>query len=203
MKITFDPNNPDDVVAVRNFLGGAEETPVTITGGVMDTGGTGQAISESPEDRQDPVNPELDSLGMPHNAEYHQSPPKLNADGTFKCLRGAKEKLAAAIEAHKAAQSAPATNTMMSTTTKTPAATMPGMPGAAPVVDVPPEPIGFEEMCTRFANLMSTGAITDFNEIYEKAGVPRLADGSWNAAALQTEETLRAKLWSLMDEIDG
>jgi len=219
MKLTVDLNDPKDVENAQFLLetvqrdGGyataSTESPAT------ETPASTAAISTSPEDRQDPENPdvpEVDSLGMVHNPDYHQSPPKLKADGAFKGKVGKKAEYDAAVAAHKDAANAPdhgaeapATeeNTPGGMPTGAPAGGMPGMPGAEPEVEIPPAVVTFDEICARFTAMMGSGKIAKFEDVYDKAGVPKMDNGAYNANALQTDETLRASLSAVLDEIDA
>jgi len=205
MKLTIDLDSPEDrtnamfLIERMDRENAVPATQVVNNATIVETPTSTAAISTTPENREDPANPEVDTLGMPHNAAYHQSPPALKADGSFKMLRGQKVAYEAAVAAHKAE-----TAHTMPTTPTTPAATtgMPGMPGAAPQIEVPAPVVGYEDLCARFTGLMGSGVVGDFAPLYKEAGIPQLADGNFDATQLQTDETLRANLSAILDRLE-
>lgn len=195
MKITFDPNNEADVVQVTALL---------------DSLGLVQSvkaeISTNPENRVDPNNPddsgEVDSNGMPWNPEIHASTRTKNADGTWKVQRGKADEAKAAVEAFKAQQAPSEVESQPEpehNETPAPAPQMMDMPGAtmpAPSPEIPAPVITYEQIVERFTKLMEAGKITDYQVIYNAAGVVNPAD-------LQTNESLRAALWAELDKVEN
>lgn len=187
MKITFDPNNPEDVAAVQAFLGGTTETAAPAK--PVSNGN----ISDSSEDRVDPNDiPTVDCHGMEWNPEIHAETKALNNDGSWKVRRGKTAEAKAAIadfekqqvQETRAASEEPATPTGM------PGVTMP-----SPEPEIPEPVIEFQQLVERFTGMMESGAIKDWSVAYQKAGVA-------NADDLETNESLRRVLWNILDDVD-
>ena len=190
MKITFDPNCPEDRKTVMGFLNGDA---------VIADNVEGLQIRTNPEDRQDPnETPTVDCHGMPWNPEIHASTKNLNADGSWKAARGKADEAKQAIVDFEKAQVA---ETEAAQTEAKPTGGMPGgMPGAAktmpaPDPEIPPRVIEFAELTERFIGMMESGKITDYQVPYKAAGVT-------NPDELETNESLRAALWAELDKIE-
>lgn len=117
MRIEFDPTNPTEAAAVRAMLTAMhpqEWTGKTLTarfeepteekvhsedGGmtVNLTDGTITVASDAT------AVPETDANGEPWDARIHSTPPKLNADGTWRAKRGVKAEEIAAVRAEREA----------------------------------------------------------------------------------------------------
>lgn len=158
MKITFDPNDKQDVESVLRIIGKSE---ITVQVNTLDSSDlipatTVAEIAASSDPRpMEPVAPVpttvapdnithetppvCEKYGQPFNAEYHQSPPKMKADRSWTAKRGKGDEAEAALAAFLAQKTETAGNTMVNGTPTEAAPTPVEAPVApAPVAPTPP-----------------------------------------------------------------
>lgn len=190
---------------VESFAGGPSEISDQIAAVTSDT------ATNTATDTSAPSGATLDCHGMTHNPDYHQSPPKQNADGSWKAGRGKADELKAAILAHKQSQSA-ATGAAMAAQTNTqpqasdepidplrPVQQPGGMPApkrpATNLPNTPAEPVDYEKLGARFGAMVDGGKIQNYELLYDELGV------DW--ATLDTDQRAIDAMWCYMDFIDA
>lgn len=135
----------------------------------------------------------VDVDGFPYDAELHAETRAVNADGRWKVKRGKAEAEAAARAAFKAAGAtvADAAPPVAAMPVAEAAPALPGLPTAA----VARAPVSLDDLVKRIQGGMASGKVSldDLSGFYAKAG-----NSDPNAYA--TNETLRAALWSVLDE---
>lgn len=147
--------------------------------------------------------PSVDNRGVPWHANFHAPSKSIIKDGSFRRIKGVDKAAADAYEAPFIAASA-ATPATAPAAVAASAPAMPGLPGLptpAPVLQMPvaapaPAPVDYPTVVALFGEKLQTGKITNdqIGAIYAEAGV----DAN-NTAALQTDETLRAKLAGVLN----
>lgn len=164
--------------------------------------------------------PAVDANGIPWDKRIHSGNKKLNADGTWRRMRGIDDatfnRISAELKgAARPTDSSPPANAApvaepASTTPSqnsepaapvaaptTPAMPgLPGLPSPADMVPPAPAPVTYEEVLERYKALAHGGKITQENyaKVYADAGIT-------DPAALQTDESLRRKLMAVFDAL--
>lgn len=124
MRIEFDPTNRDEATAVRAVLDAVYPTGKVISrtisvnnGPTVAVGPSGEKFTPSPVDPEALTEvgeriaetqaaareetPSVDANGEPHDPRIHSSPPKTNADGTWRAKRGVTADVVAAVRAER------------------------------------------------------------------------------------------------------
>lgn len=180
----------------------------------------GEDDGDGPADANAPA---VNEQGVPWDARYHGAAKKINADKSWKRIKGltdAQKAEADAFEAAaKAAFTAPVVETVVTAAptvietalpvvVETPApapvvglpvtapavTTMPGLPMPAAVVT--PPPVSYEEVVAKFGAVATTHPFvtSTYEAIYAECGIN-------DANKLTTDETLRRKLFDKLTEI--
>lgn len=192
MQITFNPLDAPETATVMQVLRALGQIDGSVEVTVTDRA---EAPTPSPTEALAaigaPLTPtDTDKHGMPWNGDYHAKTKTKNADGSWKALRGHTDEAKAAIVAFTSGE-APVT------TAEAPApAGMPGMPGAT--VEVPRDPVSYEEASQKFMAMITDGTVTDFNTVYAAIGIK--VD---QAAELETNESLRVKLMDHLESLEA
>ena len=153
---------------------------------------TSDTPAEPTEHTNDEPNPQTPDIhGLVWNEEIHSSPPRHNADGSWRARKGRKAEYDAAVEA---ARAAPVSEQTDAPVEPEPQPTGPAMP-AAPAPTTPEPPVDYEQMARRFMSMMESGAISDFNAVYQALDI------DYNE--LETNQTMIAALWNYMDALDN
>lgn len=214
MNFSFDPRDKaqcDTAMQVISLFH-TEVTPLVTAGNVAPVAETPAPVAETPApagtgtaDNPDPNSPDVH--GMVWSEDYHSKPPTRNADGSWRASRkaGAKEALAAAIEAAKAGTGTPAPVAETPAPVAAPAPiaapapapvanTAPPAP-AAPAPTTPAAPITYEAMGSRLHALMGSGVVADYAQAYADLGIDH--------SQLQTNQTFVERLWMYMDALEA
>src|SRR5215217_4645206 len=112
MRIEFDPTNPIEAAAVRAMLTAMAPTPDNLFARLEAISVERKALADSGEpmpedtdhsaDATDPdTPPSVDGSGEPHDPRIHSTPPKLNADGTWRAKRNVTADQIAAVRAER------------------------------------------------------------------------------------------------------
>ena len=156
--------------------------------------------NESAPTGNEPDTSQPDTNGLMWNEAFCSKPASLNADGTWRAKRGKKDDYDAAVIA-AIAQSMPEAKspTTQNETEPSPTATMPTMPAAsmpaAPAPTTPAAPIEYDAMARRFMAMMESGAIQDYNAVYQALQI--------DYQQLETNQTMIAALWHYMDALES
>ena len=212
MQITFDPFDDVEVNTVHKIMAvvsGVAEATGTIPGNLetitvdATTPVSGvTAAPEPPATAATSATGETDVHGMTWNEAIHSAPPAKNNDGSWRARRNHKKEYEAAIAAHKATQVAMGGQAMVPdqqpagmTTGAGGTVSMPTIPAmpAAPAPQTPPEPISYEEMARRFAGMMESEVITDYEAVYRDLDI--------DYTQLETNQTMIGRLWQYMDAV--
>lgn len=198
-KVTFECDDAAEARAFLDMMETRDNGGVTFVAGAV-TQDPDPAISTQPENR---VNPgQLDVHGMPWNEAYHSTARTINADGSYKALKGKATECKAAVAAFKAAggnQPAPAADTFTVQTgipASLPGATAPaaGLPGAIRTEDMAP-PVSQAQLEEKMIGMINRGLLdpaSTYGELLDRHGVDR----GDPAAVLSTNETLRAAVFA-------
>ncbi len=171
----------------------------------------GEDDGDGPADANAPA---VNEQGVPWDARYHGAAKKINADKSWKRIKGltdAQKAEADAFEAAAKAAFAAATVQVVETTapvveTAAPVVGLPvtapvglpvGIPGLPmPVAAVTPPPVSYDEVVALFGTVATThpSVVTDYLAIYAECGID-------DANKLTTDETLRRKLFDKLTEI--
>lgn len=147
----------------------------------------------------EPTRADVDSDGMPYDAEIHSDPPQFTSDGNWRAKRGKADEAKAARAAFKAGggdveapdvSDAPAMPT-----------TGGGMPGAkASLPADAPEPVSLDRLIGAINDLISRGAVDEdtLSDLYAKHSGVSAAE---SFGVFQTNETARANLLAALDDI--
>ena len=154
----------------------------------------------------DAETPAVDGSGMPYDDSIHATPASMKADGTWKVRKGKAAEAKTARQAFLAggAGVVPPTpaETAVTDTTKAAPGAVPGMPGGdAPAAIPPATPVTFDEVMGKATAMFNAGNVTgeQLRGFYqETVGV---ADPQQAAAIYQTNETGRAALMGLLNNI--
>lgn len=125
-----------------------------------------------------------DIHGLTWDADIHSTPPRLNADGSWRMRKGKKAEYEAAI----AAAQEPAPAPMM------PTGPAPEPQPAAPAPTAPAPLVEYETMARRFMSMMESGAIQDYNAVYGALQI--------DYAQLETNQTMIDRIWHYMDALE-
>lgn len=145
-----------------------------------------------------------DKDGMPYNDAYHATPKSQTADGLWRAKRGKSTEANNARAAFKAAGgavTAPVVAAAVAMPVVAAAAAapvgMPGMPGMPAAAARAPEPISYDKLIDKTVGMMQRAKI-------DSDGVMRLygAIGLVDPAVLETNESMRAALYSKLAEIE-
>lgn len=183
INLTYTFDNEDEL---RAHIGGVTATPVAAAPAPA-------APAEEPEMRNDA---DTDSDGMPYDPEVHTETRATNQDGTWKARKGKAAEAKAARAAFKAGGGDAEAPDVEERTEESVAATgMPGMPGTIPAET--PEPVSMERVIDKANGMME-------RKVVDQAGIGALyvKAGSTTLAEYESNETLRAKLFDLMCELE-
>lgn len=158
--------------------------------------------------------PAVNEHGVPWDARYHGTAKKVNADKSWKRIKGLSEALKAEADAFEAnakaafaaasaapapvvaetAAPAPVVGLPVAAPAPVAAAGMPGLP--MPTAVVTPPPVSYEDVVAKFQAVAATHphVTSSFLQIYADCGIT-------DPNALTTEETLRRKLFDKLTEI--
>jgi len=175
--------------------------------------GFGHATDEGEPDADAPA---VDKTGIPWDARIHSGNKKLNADGTWRRMRGVTDdvfnrvtaELRAAVASAPAApavEAAPAAPTVEAAPPVPPAPAVPAveaapafpsLPNPVDIAPPPPAPVTYDALIARYKELTESGKLTNDNykAVYAAAGVT-------DANLLQTDESLRRRLMDEMNKL--
>lgn len=212
--VTFDVADDEFENFMTRLAGGAvlsNEIPRNTT---VNTGG---------DDDEGPVNtaaPAINEQGVPWDARYHGKAKNINADKSWKRIKGLSDALKAEADAFEAAAKAAfeaakvaavtavapvavvetaAAPVALPVTAAAPVVGLPvaGMPGLPlPTAAVEPPPVSYEDVVAKFGAVAATHphVTATYAAIYAECGID-------DPNKLMTEETLRRKLFDKLTEI--
>jgi hypothetical protein len=212
--VTFDVSDSEFENFMVRLGGGAvlnKEIPrnTTVTSEEVGDGDEGEAITGT-----------TDKFGVTWDARYHSTTKNTNKDGSWKRVKGLSDAAKAEADVYEAAQKAAAvtvaapvvpltlpvaeTAPVVAETVAAPVVGLPtGLPtGAAPiglpmpVAPVTPPPVTYEEVVAKYQAVaaVNPGAVADYVALYASVGIT-------DPNALQTDETLRRKLFDKLTEL--
>ena len=151
------------------------------------------------EDPNAPTKDDVDGDGMPYDDAVHSDPPAFTANGLWRAKRGkAKEAETARAEfkAKGGDVAAPEVADEMPLPTMTEMPAMPGMPADAP------EPVNLDTVLEKIKGMLARGSLTGerTTELYQK--VCGSTNGGEVYKMLQTNETMRAALYTELCQIE-
>lgn len=154
------------------------------------------SIAPTPDTPVEPANGEPDPQtpdihGLIWDEEIHSSPPRHNADGSWRARKGRKAEYDAAVEA---ARAAPVPEQTDAPAEPEPEPTGPAMP-AAPAPTTPEPPVDYETMARRFMAMRNDGYMQDHSAVYQALGI--------DYAELETNQTMIDRLYAYMDGLDA
>ena len=196
--ITVECEDADDARSVIDQLTGRSDAAVTTA--------TPAAPAEKTEVKEavDPDDAAVDSIGMPHNEDYHASSRAVNADGTWKARRGKTEQAKEAAAAFKAAGgnvTAPATDAAPGLPGTKADDAAPGLPGADAIP--PAEPVTMADFTAKATAVLKSGKITNEEIIEMYHEVTGQTDTNEAVKMFQTNESMRRAAVEELTEIEN
>lgn len=162
---------------------------------------SGADVGEAAGDRaaaEPVITDDTDKDGMPYNDAYHATPKSQTADGLWRAKRGKSTEANNARAAFKAAGGAVTAVAMPVVAAAAAPVVMPGMPPGMPAVAArAPEPISYDKLIDKTVGMMNRSKI-DSDGVMRLYGVIGLVD----PAVLETNESMRAALYSKLAEIE-
>ena len=203
--ITVECEDAEDARSVIDQLTGRSDAVTTSKASETTQEKTEAPVEQVKSDNTNPDDAVVDSIGMPHNEDYHASSRAVNADGTWKARRGKTKQAREATAAFKAAgggveapdvgEDAPAGLPG----TKADDAT--GLPGAAAIP--PAKPVTMAEFTAKATAVLKSGKISndEIIELYQE--VTGQTDTNEAVKMFQTNESMRRAAVEELTEIEN
>ena len=191
--IKIEAENEEELKSIVDLLTSNDSATATTTEEeTVETRATETATGDQTRD-----DAEVDSEGMPYNAEYHASPPQFVKDGTWRAKRGKTEEAKAARAEFKASGGDFVAPEAVEETEVREVTQMPGTE-LIPTRD----PVSFDQVFGKITAMLESNIIDGdrCGKLYEEtAGT---SEGQKAASIYQSNETARAALWDKLVEIE-